>query len=280
MYRALRGGGSNLGIVTSFELELYPYSGMWGGFRMLSLDSFPQAIEAFLGFIPEMKADCKGHTVLGMSTENGELQISQLLAYTEPVRDPPMFDQLRKVPTSQQVLHLANQSSLTTFIAALQHGSSARQSLATITFRPHQPILELAFSLFKQKVALLAGIAESTLEYHLLPRHFKLNDDCYGLTGSGETLVCIVIAFTTFDEKHDSTVLQTLKMYLQQLNNEAERHNVDHPFLYMNYAASFQDVIGSYGADNGEFLKRTAKAYDPDKVFQRLLRGPFKLEPE
>ena len=277
LFRALRSGGSNLGVVASFELELYPYSGMWGGFRVLNPDYLQQAIEAFLGFIPKMEADQKGHTILALSSENDVLQVSQFLAYTDPVRDPPVFDQLQEVPASQKSLHLTHQSSLATFLAALQHGSGAHQALATITFRPNRQTLELACSLFKQTAAEMMDMAQSTLEIHLLPRRFKLKDDCYGIASSGDPLICAVIAFTTNDGKHNGTVLQAQEKYLHQIAEEAKRNNVGHPFLYMNYAGRFQDVITSYGAENVEFLKRVAAAYDPDQVFQRLLPGPFKL---
>lgn len=250
---------------------------MWGGFRVVNPDYLTQAIEAFLAFIPKMEADQKGHTILSLSSEHGQLQVGQFLAYTEPVRDPPMFDQLQEVPSIQKSLHLTHQTSLATFLAVLQHGSGAHQALATVTFRPNQQTLELACSLFKEIAVEMVGIAQSTLEIHFLPRHFKLKDDCYGLAGSGEPLICVVIAFTTNDGKHNGTILQAQERYLYRVAEEAKRHNVDHPFLYMNYAAKFQDVITSYGAENVEFLRRVAAAYDPDQVFQRLLLGPFKL---
>lgn len=249
---------------------------MWGGFRVVNPDYLTQAIEAFLGFIPKMEADQKGHTILSLSSEHGELQVSQFLAYTDPVRDPPMFDQLQEVPARQKSLHLTHQTSLATFLAVLQHGSGAHQALATITFRPNKQTLEFACSLFKQIAVEMVGIAQSTLEIHFLPRYFKLKDDCYGLAGTGP-LVCAVIAFTTNDGEHNGAILQAQERYISQIAEEAKRHNVDHPFLYMNYAAKFQDVIASYGADNVEFLRGVAAAYDPDQVFQRLLPGPFKL---
>jgi hypothetical protein len=250
---------------------------MWGGFRVVNPDYLTQAIEAFLGFIPKMEADQKGHTILALSSENSELQVSQFLAYTDPVRNPPMFDQIQEVPETQKSLHLTHQTSLATFLATLQHGSGAYQTLATITFRPNQQTLELACSLFKQTAMEMRDIAQGTLEIHLLPRHFKLKDDCYGLAGSGGPLICAVIAFATNDDKHNATFIQAQEEYLYQVTEEAKRNNVSHPFLYMNYAAQFQDVITSYGAENVEFLRRVAAAYDPDQIFQRLVRGPFKL---
>ena len=48
-------------------------------------------------------------------------------------------------------------------------------------------------------------------------------------------------------------------------------------FRYMNYAYPTQDVIGSYGVENVEFLRKVSRKYDPAQVFQNLVPGGFKL---
>lgn len=278
LFRALRGGGSNFGIVASFELELYPYRGMWGGLRPIDVVHVPQAIDAFLGFVSKMKADPNGHTALALYCEKaGVLQASQLVAYTEPVSDPPIFDQIRAVPSSQEFVQLTDQSALAAILAEAQQGNGARHALCTITLKPDRHLLELTCSSFAKEAAKLSHIAAATLEIHLLPRHFKLKDDCYGLAGSEDPLVCVVIAFSTEEAIHDETVVRTQEEILSKLRDEAIRRHVDHPFLYMNYAGKFQDVIGSYGAENVDFLKSIAATYDPEQALQRLQPGPFKL---
>jgi FAD/FMN-containing dehydrogenase len=63
LYRALRGGGSNFGIITAFELETYPYSGMWGGRTLVDSTHARQAIAAYEGFVSKQEAHPKGHTI-------------------------------------------------------------------------------------------------------------------------------------------------------------------------------------------------------------------------
>lgn len=48
-------------------------------------------------------------------------------------------------------------------------------------------------------------------------------------------------------------------------------------WLYMNYADPDQDVFGSYGPENVNFLKSVADKYDPEKVVQKLCPGGFKI---
>ncbi|KAK7747384.1 hypothetical protein SLS53_001638 [Cytospora paraplurivora] len=72
-----------------------------------------------------------------------------------------------------------------------------------------------------------------------------------------------------------STVVESsvrnLTRSVQQLVGEEEN------FKYLNYAASWQDPIGSYGEATVEQLRRTATLYDPDAFFQRVVSGGFKL---
>ncbi len=45
----------------------------------------------------------------------------------------------------------------------------------------------------------------------------------------------------------------------------------------MNYAWRNQDVIGHYGEENVEILLGLQQKYDPTLVFERLVKGGFKI---
>ena len=46
---------------------------------------------------------------------------------------------------------------------------------------------------------------------------------------------------------------------------------------YMNYAWIEQDVLGSYGEKNVEKLRCVAEKYDPDRVWEKLVKTGFKI---
>ncbi|KAH0426222.1 FAD binding domain-containing protein [Colletotrichum camelliae] len=48
-------------------------------------------------------------------------------------------------------------------------------------------------------------------------------------------------------------------------------------YLYMNYANPEQDVLGSYGEENAQFLKKVATKYDSTSFFQRRVPGGWKI---
>lgn len=48
-------------------------------------------------------------------------------------------------------------------------------------------------------------------------------------------------------------------------------------WIYLNYAAKWQDPIQKYGAANVAFMKGVSKNYDPIGIFQKAVPGGFKL---
>lgn len=52
----------------------------------------------------------------------------------------------------------------------------------------------------------------------------------------------------------------------------------DDRFIYLPYADATQDVLGSYGETNVQYMRQVAKTYDPEGFFQRRVPGGFKLD--
>lgn len=48
-------------------------------------------------------------------------------------------------------------------------------------------------------------------------------------------------------------------------------------YIFLNYAGREQQVIASYGPDNVRKMRDVSKRYDPDRVFQELVPGGYKI---
>lgn len=279
LFRALRGGGSNFGIITAFELETYPYTGMWGGRTLIESQHARQAIEAYGDFVQKLNPDLdpKGHTIIIFTYDEGPLQVLQYLVYTEPVEDLPLFEGLRQVPTVQSSLGMTDYLTLAANIADLQQGDGDRANVATLTFKLDYELLNFAFDVFVQEAAPIAEYIRGTMEFHALPRTLSPADNVYGLDNAEGPLISFLLIFSTKLERHNAELIATQQRIIGRVKDEAERRHLYHPFLFSNYAGEWQDVIGSYGEENLKFLSQVAEVYDPEQVFQHLQSGSFKL---
>lgn len=72
-------------------------------------------------------------------------------------------------------------------------------------------------------------------------------------------------------------MLEADKTFISRVEQLASAQGLLESYLWMNNAGTHQDVIASYGAENSSKLRGISQKYDPDRVFQNLCRGGFKL---
>jgi hypothetical protein len=69
--------------------------------------------------------------------------------------------------------------------------------------------------------------------------------------------------------------LQAWIQGVREFAGTIKRGNLE--WVYLNYADSSQDPLGSYGEENIRKMKEAAAKYDPQQVFQNLCPGGFKI---
>ncbi|KAI4944260.1 hypothetical protein J4E91_008815 [Alternaria rosae] len=277
LYRALRGGGSNFGIITAFELEAYPYNGMWGGRTLIDSVHARQAIAAYEGFVSKQNANPKGHTIFIATYDEGPLRLIQYMVYTEPQADLPIFEELRKVPTIESELGLTDYTALANNIAGLQDGVGFRAAVATLTLKLNKDLLNFAYDVFVTEAGPKSQYINSTMEFHAIPQTPSPAENRFGLEGVDGPLVSFLLIFVTSEARYDNEVTETLQKIIGLVEKEARKRNLYHPFLFANYSAQWQPVMDSYGEGNIKYLTEVANVYDPNRVFQRLQPGSFKF---
>jgi FAD/FMN-containing dehydrogenase len=278
LYRALRGGGSNFGIITAFELEARPYKGMWGGRTVIDNKYSKQALAAYVDFVGKQGAHPDGHTIFIATYDEGPLRLLQYMVYTEPKSDLPIFDELRKVPTIESSLGLTDYTDLAQNIAGLQDGSGFRAAVATVTLKLDEEMFNFAYEVFVEVAGPKSDIINATMEFHAIPQTTNPAGNRFGLEGADGPLVSFLLIFVAEDARHDPEVTQTMKTIIARVEEEAKKRGLYHPFIFANYAAEWQAVIPSYGDANRRFLTDVANVYDPEQTFQTLQSGSFKIK--
>ena len=93
LFRALKGGSNNFGIVTRFDLKTYPQGHLWGGFIAYPSSTIPQQLSAFQSFMQSAKSDPYAEIIcaIGYVGVFKSVVVSVGLHYTKPVVNPPIF---------------------------------------------------------------------------------------------------------------------------------------------------------------------------------------------
>lgn len=127
-----------------------------------------------------------------------------------------------------------------------------------------------------------ASIRDVTLiQYYLIfqPSPVISVNTTLGLDPADHRLIVCLLSVAYPNASDDVIVTETAKNLFTKIAAAAAKRGVGRPFIYLNYAAPWQDPIGSYGARNKAALQEASKRLDPEGLFQKGVPGGFKLFP-
>ncbi|KAH6645340.1 hypothetical protein BKA67DRAFT_664428 [Truncatella angustata] len=284
LYYALRGGGNNFGIVTSFNVSVFPQGPLYAGSRTFADDQTSRFLEeAEKIFTIEDFED----TNIGLeyrytfSARNG-WTMSSTQRYAEPVMNPPVFDALNSIPALGNLTGgISSLASSTSFSGPL---GNTRNLFAYLT---HYPSVELS----KQALAILKDITErgnltslnpQLITYSIPAMTMQMSKtrggNALGLDVEGH-LIINLFALSWTDRAMDNAAYAFADSFIAQFRAAAENVDAFHPFIYINYANRGQDVFGGYGQENQQRLIEVSRAIDPRGIFTSsgLWTGFFKV---
>ena len=307
LYRALRGGGNNFGVVTRFDLATYPYNLMRGG--LMAWNSTDQTTSALIAAYANYTTNFPSspNTALflahGLSSSTrdfqwsaGSYEISPDLATnsTAPIFDPFVTPELNSalVLTTQRI---ANHSCFASELDSTEP-PNLRNQFTTATFVMSPELMQRMVTIFRQEVSSAAnsGLSSDTafapnlafqpLTQNILQYQSNRGGNVLGLQLGADGSVAdhrplMLMSFGwQWSDAADDTLVQThIANILERSKQAAESLGLDNEWIYMNYASPTQQPIASYGDANRKFLKQVQNRWDPDGVFQNLVPGGFKL---
>jgi hypothetical protein len=79
------------------------------------------------------------------------------------------------------------------------------------------------------------------------------------------------------ESEYDEQMYAAARQWVEQVEAATARRGTSRPFKYVNFAWDFQTPLCDYGAESVALMKQVAAKYDPNRVFQELVPGGFKL---
>ena len=296
LYKALKGGSNNFGIVTRFVMRAFKQGKFWGGFIGQDISTRTQQFQYFEAF-----AQSKGYdpyaTIINSysySTQGGWI-IASDYEYTKPQAYPPVFKSFVALPQTFNTMRISNLTDFTIEIDA-RNVAGSRQTFVTGTYK-NSAVMQAKYfdlanatlysSLLDVKGLVFSLSFQPEPQSILVPLSFtdsptkgsndKLAGNSLGLTVADGDLVNVLLTVQWSSPSDDARVKAASQSLFSQAETFAKQNGFYNEYLYLNYAAEWQDPLAGYGSDSLAFLKGVSQKYDPTGLFQNLCEGGFKL---
>lgn len=298
LWRALKGGSGNFGIVTRIKMKTFELGNMWGGiiFHKKDDDVRHTLFKLFEDYTANTQ-EVNAHWIHSWSYVNAvvlaEWQSSSNIQYTKPINNPPFFDRLRSRDldgSSSIISLLKNKVQIDTVTGLVKQiesytSSGARQSYTSLTFKNSARFMEEVYQIgndIAPSIKFVTGL-RWTISFQSLPRVTytrarQTGDNSLGLTDGQDDLVILLLTSTWTLSIDDDRMYEAAQTFGRKVEKRAKEKGLYHPFIYLNYADKWQDPIKGYGKQNVDALMNIARKYDARGLFQsKQVPGGFKL---
>ncbi|KAI9929330.1 hypothetical protein MW887_000798 [Aspergillus wentii] len=285
LYKALKGGTSNFGIVTRFDFNAIPSLPLFHETRVMSANYTNIVLDAIVDYANHNESVGE-NALVGYISHDKVTTIDTLYANTAGVvNSGTSYDKIRKLPA------YVNKGGVDNMAAAAKASQFAGESWnagATVTFRNNPAILRYVNKLHDEYVkALQKSIGPDNFSTAIflqpVPSYYAEISKAHGgsmmpLEKLGGNAVMwtggVAVKTTTGALAFAKAGMHQMAAKLTEFAKTVDGH-VD--MIYLNYADATQDPLGSYGADRVEFMRKVAAKYDPAGVFQSRVPGGFKV---
>ncbi|KAI0449788.1 hypothetical protein F5B21DRAFT_493323 [Xylaria acuta] len=285
LWRALKGGGSNFGIITKLVVKTVPIGDIWISNSAYNFSAKQSIIQAFYDFVANPDYDPKANLLMNYhySPTDG-IQFANQYTYAEPVEKPAAFDDF--YPIQGQIGNVSAVTNIPDY--SVEQDGTSPDGLWQITFATtfKNSVQQLddvwtAFNNSLSSVAAIEGISWS-LTFEPIPTVLAAaskarGGNILGLDVPPEGLLLTLGSFTFNSEDDYRAAECAAKKLLSDIIAVGKNNGVYESWIDLNHAFRSQNPFKGYGDKNYKFLKATAEKYDPTGVFQTLMPGGFKL---
>ncbi|TLS25296.1 hypothetical protein PpBr36_06834 [Pyricularia pennisetigena] len=283
LFKALKGGWGNFGIVTRFDLYTHPSVPAWGGLRVSPYSEGPLVAQAVVNFTTNTAKHPGSSYLVNWSYDlnvNPEPFTAQFLIDTDGVVEAPAFAEALKVGEYFNDFSMRPMHQL---VDDYRTSGGRRQVWFTLTvgndIRIVNKAVDLTTNLINELLKVIPG-KDLTVQgtFQPMPKVFFDIGKAKGGNVMGmdryeeDSLQWALISSVRTPEQEK--ILHDLSLkFTDELREYAVSLNSLRDWLYINYADPAQDAISSYGPENVAFLKQVSAKYDPAGFFQKQAVG-------
>ncbi|KAK8048143.1 Bifunctional solanapyrone synthase [Apiospora phragmitis] len=307
LFKALKGGSGNFGIVTRFDFAAFTAGDLYGGMVTAAWDQKDTIVESFIRLIDINEQNpADSQIVLYMyDPANRTSTVSSVLVNTDGITNSTSFEPMAEVPW------LADGRATQTYgelVAAMSDERGDRYVWFSLCFQNNKLVIDKATELWETLIDetqdALGDVDRLIFVFQQLPRHYAQKNPGGNVLGMDESLTedAIVWLGEAFARTPEAEALfqRRIGAITEELEAYAEAIDAATQWRYINYVNEKQDPIKSYGAEvrspqssippvvrvlltmifakqNIAFMKQVSAKYDQWGFFQTRVPGGFKI---
>ncbi|KAH6658353.1 6-hydroxy-D-nicotine oxidase [Truncatella angustata] len=287
LWKALKGGSSNFGVVTRFDVQAFDAGNLYGGLVIHPLNLTGQVITAFSNFVDNIVNYQVGSAFSFWSWVQGatESVIISALHDTTGAVDAPAYAEYNAIePVLSSTLR---EDSHLNFTKELEFAKGNQNVWFAITVKNDPETLQY---IIDQHNAFIPAWQEATgdetfslytvfqpLPTILFDHGAEKGGNVLGMDRQRENSVLFQVFMVFRGAGLEPEARARLVAYREAVRARSIEAGTDVDFAYLNYADKTQDPIGTYGDENIAFLREASAKYDPGQILQDRLPGGFKL---
>ncbi|KAL3423073.1 FAD binding domain protein [Phlyctema vagabunda] len=294
LFWALKGGSSNFGIVTKFELTTFPSKKVWAGIYSVAEEHIPEFYAATAKYSANI-TDPLSHIVPAVIPSATGASVGAVILFydSDTVSFPECFKPFTDIPSIASTLDFKTlyDFSLETgtavvdgindvFVAGTVVGQTYEELLQGIQIT-NDTFYEALPALYAQIPA--ANISIIELDWQPIGSLWMDASTADGKPGNALGLdaskiyLCWAEVVEWIGSDFDDIVATWVESTTSAINAATQAAGLFDSFNYMGDAAGFQSIYPGYGAENEARLLSVSREYDPERFFQTGLPGGFKI---
>jgi FAD/FMN-containing dehydrogenase len=123
LFRALKGGSNNFGIVTNFKMSTIKNDRVWGGMRFHASEKQAELIDALYSFIDNIPQHPESYLCVFFTYSPAvkDIALGTLLCQVDGVENAPAYEKLLQLPDTMNTCKMTSIYALTTEVANPPH---------------------------------------------------------------------------------------------------------------------------------------------------------------
>ncbi|KAI9149074.1 FAD-dependent monooxygenase CTB5 [Paramyrothecium foliicola] len=285
LFKALKGGSNNFGIVTRFDMAAFPAGKLYGGTFFTTWDQRDRIIDGLIQVISVAKENPADSQIALFQYQSGGPgpMVGTVVVNTDGNETSPAMQPLEQVPA---IIDMRAKQTYGELVTAMNDVGGKRNIWFSLCFHNDKRVVKKAEELFLTFIDDMNAVAadqdfQLIFVFQPLPKHYASFNPGGNVLGMDKTLTedSIVWLGEAFigTPALEALVQNKLGVISASLEAYAESIDANTQWRYINYVNPTQDPLKSYGEENVAFLREVAQEYDPTGFFQTRVSGGFKI---